>query len=49
MKHYKVWLKTWGATEFFIIAADCIDDAIEDAKSQLPKGTRIYSATAQRV
>lgn len=48
MKSYKVWIKTDIETHNFLIWADCMDDAIADARSQLPRGTKIYWTGAQR-
>lgn len=49
MKTWKIWLNTKEGTETFIISAMYLDDAIADAKSQLPSGTRVNWSGGQVV
>ena len=49
MKPYKVWFGTSiGTSEVFLIWANCMDDAIANAKRQIPSNVRIHWTGAQR-
>ena len=48
MKPYKVWLQTPGGKVTFLVWAECMDEAIKDARGQMEPGVRILWTGAQR-